>query len=343
MTEQAIDPSEARFFCGSSNPQLAAEIADYLNLPLERTEVNRFSNDCLYIQLGASVRSRTVFIVQSLSPPVNDHLMELFMMLDIAKSASAGEIHAIIPYFSFARSDKKDAPRISITGRLVADLLQTAGATHLMTMMLHSPQVHGFFSIPADPLSSRPVFERYYRQRDLSDTIVVAADMGHAKPAARFAKDLELPMAAGNKERLSDTKVSYSGIVGDRIVGYRRALIYDDEIATGGTILGLTKLLIERGIQEIWVACTHGVFVKGALEKLSAIPEVTEIVTTDTVRIPPEKRTPKLHTVSVAHIFGEALRRNYLRQSIGQLFVYGEEASWESKYPFLSGSSNNEE
>ena len=325
MKEQAIDPSEARFFCGSSNPQLAADVAHYLGLPLEETNVDRFSNDCLYIQLGASVRSRIVFIVQSLSPPVNDHLMELLMMLDIARSASASEIHAIIPYFSFARSDKKDAPRISITGRLVADLLQTSGATHLMTMMLHSPQVHGFFSIPADPLSSRPVFERYFAQRDLSSTVVVAADMGHAKPAARFAKNLGLPVAAGNKERLSDTKVHYSGIVGHQVAGYRRALVYDDEIATGGTTLELTKLLEEHDIEEIWVACTHGVFVKNALERLSEFPHVTEIVTTDTVPIPSAKRSPKLKIVSVADIFGEAIRRNYLRQSIGKLFVYGEE------------------
>jgi ribose-phosphate pyrophosphokinase len=331
MKEQAINPSEARFFCGSSNPKLAADIAEYLGLPLERTNVSRFSNDCLYIQLGASVRSRIVFIVQSLSPPVNDHLMELLMMLDIARSASASEIHAIIPYFSFARSDKKDAPRISITGRLVADLLQMAGATHLMTMMLHSPQVHGFFSIPADPLSSRPVFERYFAKRDLSSTVVVAADMGHAKPAARFARNLELPVAAGNKERISDTKVRYSGIVGHQIAGYRRALIYDDEIATGGTTVELARLLEDHGIEEVWVACTHGVFVNNALDNLSAVSHVTEIVTTDTVPIPQKKRSPKLQVVSVADIFGEAIRRNYMRQSIGKLFVYGEEAPEGSK------------
>ncbi|MCK4473604.1 MAG: ribose-phosphate diphosphokinase, partial [Anaerolineae bacterium] len=201
MTTETIDPGEIRFFSGSSHPRLAADIASYLDVPLDKTMITRFSNDNLYIQLGASVRSRTVFVVQSLSPPVNDHLMELLMMLDIARAASAKEVHAIIPYFSFARSDKKDAPRISITARLVADLLQTAGATHVMTMMLHSPQVHGFFGVPADPLSSRPVLGRYFQQHDLSSTIVVAADMGHAKSAARFARELGLPIAAGDKER----------------------------------------------------------------------------------------------------------------------------------------------
>jgi len=321
----AIDPSEVRLFTGSSNVQLAADIADYLEVPLDKTEITRFSNDNLYIQLGASVRSRAIFIIQSLSPPVNDHLMELLMMLDIARAASAKEVHAIIPYFSFARSDKKDAPRISITARLVADLLQTAGATHVMTMMLHSSQVHGFFGVPTDPLSSRPVFKRYFGQRDLSGTIVVTPDMGQAKSAARFAADLGLPVAAGNKERVSDTQVKISGIIGQQILGYRRALIYDDEIATGGSILEMSRLLVEHGVQELWIACTHGVFVRGGLERLAAVPQVTEIVTTDTVHAPPERRHPKLRILAVASVFGEAIRRNFLRQSIGDLFVFGEE------------------
>ncbi len=325
MTTEAIDPSEVRFFSGSSHPQLASDIASYLSVPLDKTKITRFSNDNLYIQLGASVRSRTVFIVQSLSPPVNDHLVELLMMLDIARAASAKEIHAIIPYFSFARSDKKDAPRISITARLVADLLQTAGATHVMTMVLHSPQVHGFFSVPADPLSSRPVFIQYFQQRDLSSTIVVAPDMGHAKSAARFAKDLGLPVAAGDKERVSDTEVRLSGIIGQQVHGCKRALVFDNEVATGGSVLEMSKLLIEYGIQEIWIVCTHGVFVRGGLEKLTAVPQITEIVTTDTVHILSAESYPKLHVLSVAPVFGEAIRRNYLRESIGDLFVFGEE------------------
>ena len=321
-----IDPNDVRFFSGSSHPQLAQDIATYLGVPLDETHISRFSNDNLYIQLGASVRSRQVYILQSLSPPVNDHLMELLMMLDIARAASAREVHAIIPYFSFARSDKKDAPRISITARLVADLLQTAGATHVMTMMLHSPQVHGFFSIPADPLSSRPVFVRHFRERDLSSTIVVAPDIGHAKSAARFASDLHLPVTAAMKERVSDSQVRIVGIVGQMVRGYRRALIYDDEIATGGSILELSRRLIDEGVEQIWVACTHGVFVRGGLEKLVAVPYIAEIVTTDTVSIPAEKRDPKLHVLPVGQLFGEAIRRNYLRESIGHLFVYAEEA-----------------
>jgi ribose-phosphate pyrophosphokinase len=325
-SKTTLDPDEIRIFSGSSHPQLAADIAAYLNLPLEKTRISRFSNDNLYIQLGASVRSRIVFIVQTLAPPVNDNLVELLMMLDIARSASAMEVHAIIPYFSFARSDKKDAPRISITARLIADLLRTAGATHVMTMVLHSPQTHGFFSVPTDPLTSRPVFRHYFQSHDLTATVVVAPDMGSAKPAALFAKGLDLPVAAGNKERLSDAKVTISGLVGRPVQGFRKAIIYDDEIATGGSVMELSRILIEQGIQEIWVACTHGVFVHGGLEKLAAVPQITEIVTTDTVYIPPEKRHPKLHLLSVAHVFGDAIRRNYLRESIGDLFIYGDES-----------------
>jgi len=276
------------------------------------------------VQLGASVRYRKVYIVQSLSQPVNDHLVELLMMLDIARSAAAAEAHAIIPYYSFARSDKKDAPRISIPARLVADLLKTAGATHVMTMMLHSPQVHGFFGVPTDPISSRRVFGEYLAARDLSDMIVVSPDMGQAKSAARFAQSLGLPVAAGNKERVSDTEVRISGLVGNQVRGHKKALIYDDEIATGGSILELSRVLVEEGVQAILVMCTHGVFTRNGLDRLAAVSEISEIVTTDTVYTPPEERHPKLTVLSVADAFAGAIEHNFLRESIGDLFVYGE-------------------
>jgi ribose-phosphate pyrophosphokinase len=324
MTKASINVDEVRFFSGTSNRPLAACIASELGVPLDDTHINRFSNDNLYIQLGASVRSRRVYIVQSLSQPVNDHLMELLMMLDIARGAAASEVHAIIPYFSFGRSDKKDAPRISITARLVADLLQTAGATHVMGMMFHSPQVHGFFGIPTDPLSSRPVFGKYLAERDLSGSIVISPDIGQAKSAARFAKTLGLPIAAGNKERVSDSEVRISGVVGDQIKGHKHALIYDDEVATGGSIMELSRVLIKKGIEEILVVCTHGVFTRGGLDRLAAVPEITEIITTDTVHIPEEKRHPKLTVLSVAPIFAAAIHRNINRQSISDLFVFGE-------------------
>ncbi len=324
MTHTPIPADEVRFFSGSSNPELAASIASNLGVPLDDTHITRFSNDNLYIQLGATVRYRRVYIVQSLSQPTNDNLMELLMMLDIARAAAASEVHAIIPYYSFGRSDKKDAARISITARLVADLIKTAGATHVMSMMFHSPQVHGFFSVPTDPLSARPVFKDYLDTRDLTDHIVVAPDMGSAKSAARFAKSLSLPIAAGNKERISDTQVKISGLTGNQVSGHKHALIYDDEIATGGSIDELSRVLIAEGIEDITVVCTHGVFTRGGLERLADIPQIREIIATDTVYVPPEKRHPKLKILSVAPIFANAIYNNLHHESINDLFVFGE-------------------
>lgn len=324
MTKSNIPAEKVRFFSGSSNPALAESIAAELGVPLDSTEISRFSNDDLYIQLGATVRYRRVYIVQSLSQPVNDHLMELLMMLDIARGAAAAEVHAIIPYYSFARSDKKDAPRISITARLVADLLKTAGATHVMSMIFHSPQVHGFFSVPTDPLSSWLVLRDYLGTLGISDAILVTPDMGQAKSAARFAKVLDLPMAAGNKERVSDTEVAIRGLVGNQVHGHKRALIYDDEIATGGSIHELSRMLVEEGIEEILVICTHGVFTRGGLERLASVPQISEIITTDTVYIPPERRHPKLKILSVAPIFADAIRHNLYRESLNELFVFGQ-------------------
>jgi ribose-phosphate pyrophosphokinase len=324
MTKASIPADQVRFFSGSSNRALAANIANELGVPLDETRITRFSNDNLFIQLGATVRYRRVYIVQSLSQPVNDHLMELLMMLDIARGAAASEVHAIIPYYSFARSDKKDAPRISITARLVADLLKTSGATHVMSMIFHSPQVHGFFSLPTDPLSSWLVFKEYLKTKNLQDSIMVSPDMGQAKSAARFAQILKLPIAAGNKERISDSEVKIRGLVGNQVQGHKRALIYDDEIATGGSIHELSRMLVGEGVEEILVICTHGVFTRGGLERLADIPQITEIVTTDTVYLPPEKRHPKLKILSVASIFADAIRHNLYHQSLNELFVFGQ-------------------
>ena len=321
-----LDPDDVRFFSGRSHPALAASIAEYLSVPLERTLCRHFSNDNLYVQLGASVRGRAVYIIQSLTPPVSEHLLELFMMLDAARGAAAREIHAIIPYFSYARSDKKDAPRIPITARLIADLLQTSGATHVMTMTLHSPQVHGFFSVPCDPLTARALIVTHLRQYDFTsrDTMVVAPDFGRAGSAVRLATHLGLPVASADKTRISDTEVRISTSIDRQVQGYRRVITYDDEIATGGSTIELSQRLIASGVQEITVVCTHGLFTCNALNRLAQIPQIREIVTTDTVPVPPEQRLPKVTVLSVASLFGEAIWRNSSRQSIGDLFAFGE-------------------
>lgn len=317
-----FDPDDVRFFSGRSNRKLAKKIAAHLGVPLEDTYFDKFSNDNLFIQLGASVRGRKVYIVQSLTTPVSDNLLSLLMMIDIAKSAAAKEIHAIIPYFSYARSDKKDAPRISITARLVADLLKTAGATHVMTMTLHSAQVHGFFSVPTDPITARMLFLEYLQKRDLDSSthVVVSPDMGRAESASRFADDLGLSVATASKTRISDTEVKIGGLIKRQIRGFKHALVYDDEIATGGSVVELSKYLVENGIEKVTLICTHGLFLGNALERIAAIPQIEEIITTDTVHRARKKRPLNMTVLSVAEPFAEAIRCNYLHQSIGPLF-----------------------
>ena len=326
-----INPDDVRLFSGRSHPELAASIALHLGVPLETTHFSRFSNDNLYIQLGASVRSRAVYIVQSLIPPVSDHLLELLMMLDIARGAAAREVHAIIPYFSYARSDKKNAPRISITARLIADLLQTAGATHVMTMTLHSPQVHGFFSVPTDPLTARFLFISHLRELAAThkfnpqDTVIVAPDYGRAGSAARLADVLGLPSISAEKTRLSDTEVHVGDLIGKQVLGFRQAIVYDDEIATGGSVIRLSEQLIRSDVEEIYLVCTHGLFFNQALERIQTIPQIKQIITTDTVPISVQKRFPNLTILSVAPLIAEAIHHNYCRQSIGSLFDFADE------------------
>lgn len=320
-TSEPVNPDDFRLFSGSSNPTFAKAVAAYLGVPCSPVRSGHYSNDSLFVQLGASVRARTVLIVQSLSPPVNEHMMELLMMLDAARTAAAREVHAVIPYFAYARSDKKDAPRISIAGRLVARLLETAGATHVMTMSLHSPQVHGFFDLPTDPLTARPAFEAYFQHQDLAQAVVVSPDAGRVHTASRFAQRLGLPLAVGNKTRISDREVRVSGLIGD-VAGRQRAILYDDEIASGTSAVEVVKLLAQHHIEHVWVVCTHGVFAGDALLRLSALPQVQEILTTDTVPIPGARRVDKLRILSVAPLFGEAIRRNYRRESIGDLFTF---------------------
>jgi len=314
------DISEIRIFSGSAHRQLASEICQNLGVPLQPVKFSKFSNDNLYVHLGCSVREKQVFLIQPFSPPVSDHILELFMMLDIARSASAKSIHAVIPYYSYGRSDKKDAPRISITARLIADLLATAGATHVITMNLHSPQVHGFFSVPTDELTARSILASHFRGRDLSDTAVVAPDIGYAKRAAEFARMLGVgAVAAGNKQRFGDQRVEIE-IIGD-LRGCCRAIIIDDEIATGRSMIETISALQKSGIREFSLACTHGVFTADAPKRLAAISEIKEIVTTNTVPIPPAKRLPNMTVLSVAGLFAEAIRRNFSGQSLGDLFV----------------------
>jgi ribose-phosphate pyrophosphokinase len=308
-------------FSGSAHHELAEEICALRGVHLSPSVTIHFYNDNLYVQLQETVRERDVFIVQPFyPPPVSDRVLELFMMLDAARSASARRVTAVIPYYSYARSDKKDEPRISITGRLVADLLATAGAEHVLTMTLHAHQVHGFFSVPTDHLSSMPVFASYFRDRDLTDTMVVAPDIGHAKRGANLARQLGLPLAAISKKRISDAQVVVDGLVGS--VQARRVILADDEIAAGTSMIEAIRLLKEHGVREVILVCTHGIFCGPAIQNLTVVPEIKSIVTTNTVPIPPEKRIKGMEVLSVAPLFSEAIRRIHEGETMQPLFDY---------------------
>ncbi len=308
-------------FSGQAHPALAQAIATYLGLELSPTTITKFSNDDYYVQLGRSVRGKQVFIVQPLSPPCSDNLMELLLMLDIARSGAAKDVCAVIPYFSYARSDKKDAPRISIAARLVADMLVTAGATQVITMTLHSPQVHGFFTVPTDHLTAHSVFLEHLRKKDLSNSVLVAPDVGHAKRTGKLAKALNVPMAAGEKDRLSDNNVTITGIMGD--VRNRDVIVVDDEIATAGTIAEVVaKMQREYNIRRVTVVGTHGLFTGPAVDRLNAIDAIDEILITDTVPLPEDRRPERLKVLSVARIFGEVIRCNVQGESVGTLFEF---------------------
>jgi ribose-phosphate pyrophosphokinase len=305
-------------FCGSAHPKLASEICQHLRVPLLPSRLTRFATDCLEVQLQANCRERDVFIIQPLSSPVQEHLVELLLMLDAARGASASRITVVMPFYAYARSDKKDAPRISIGGRLVADLMVTAGANRVLTMAMHSPQVHGFFSIPVDHLHALNELADHFRTYDLANTVAVSPDLGNAKETAHFARLLGVGVAVAAKQRFSDDRVQISSIIGD--VAGKDVIVLDDEIAKGSTMFELLHHLRARKVKSIRIACTHGLFASGAAARLNEQPDVAEIVCTNTVPIAAENLAPKLTVLSIAKPLAEAMRRIHDGESVSALF-----------------------
>ena len=305
-------------FTGRAHPDLARAICRRLKIRLSPSTTTRFSNDCLGVQLESNCRDADVFIIQPLVPPVQEHLMELLLMLDAARGASAARLTAVIPHFAYARSDKKDAPRISIAARLVADLLSTAGANRVLTMTLHSPQVHGFFSVPVDHMNALKVLAAHFRTSDADKTVVVSPDLGNAKEASHLARMLGLPVAAGSKKRLGDDRVVIDAIVGD--VEGKDVIVLDDEIANGGTMVEILEKLRRYRVGRVAVACTHGLFTGEAIPRLAARADIAEIVTTDTVPIAAGKRLPNMKVLSVAPLLADAIRRIHAGESVSELF-----------------------
>jgi ribose-phosphate pyrophosphokinase len=308
-----------KIFACNSNGALAREICSRLGVPLSQLEIAHFSNDNLHVQVLENVRERDVFVVQSFIEPVSDHIMELLITLDALRSASAQRITAVIPYYSYARSDKKDKPRISITGRLMADMLVTAGAHRVLTMDLHADQVHGFFSVPVDHLTAIPVIAEHFRQHyDLSNMVAVATDAGGAKRVGRFSERLGIPMAIIDKRRISDTTVKQGQVVGE--VSGRDAVIFEDEISTGGTLVSTIELLRAAGAKSVHAGAVHGVLCGPAIERLAAAP-IDSVIVTNTVNVPPGKKLDKLTVLTVAPLFAAAIERIHSGASVGALFA----------------------
>ncbi len=311
-------PSNLKVFAGASHPDLAVEICHHLEIPLGRAHTTRFSNENLKIKIEENVREQDVFVVQSACPPLSEHIIELLIMLDALRHASAQRVTAVIPYFPYARSDKKDEPRISITARLMADMLATAGANRVLTVDLHSPQIQGFFSIQADQLTGVPALCDRLRESDLSNTVVVAADVGEAKDAGRFAKRLDLPLAFIDKRRSGDDENAKAAhVIGD-IIG-KDCLLVDDEIATGGTIFSATEFLLERGARTVSAAIVHPVLSGKAHEKLAA-SRLTRLLVTNTIPIPPAKMSPKIEVLSLAPQLATAITHIHDGRSVSELF-----------------------
>jgi ribose-phosphate pyrophosphokinase len=305
-------------FAGNAHPELARKICESLEMPLGEAEVFEFSNENIFVRVLENVRQKDVFIVQPFSSPVNRSVMELLIMVDAFKRASAGRITAVVPYYGYGRSDKKDQPRVPITARLIANLIETAGADRLLTVDLHAGQIQGFFNIPVDELTALYLLSRYFKERNLSDTTVLATDVGDAKRARNIARQLGAPLAVVDKERMgNEERVSALALIGE--VDGQHVIIPDDEIDTGGTILAAARIAVERGAKSVTAACVHPLLSGRAVERICN-SEVQELVVTDTIPLPPQKQHEKITTLSVAPLIGEAITRIHTGQSVGELF-----------------------
>ena len=309
---------ELKVFTGNGHPELAQSVCEYLDIPLGQAEVFKFANDNTFVQIRENIRQRDVFIIQPTCYPVNDNLMELLIMIDAFKRASAGRITAVVPYYGYGRTDKKDQPRVPITARLVADLLTAAGADRLLTVDLHAGQIQGFFNIPVDELTTLPLMGQHFADKELQDLVVVAVDIGISKKARDVAERLGAPLAIIEKRRTgNDDKNETMNVIGD--VEGKIALTFDDEIDTGGTIVNAAKALSEQGVKEVYACVTHPVLSRNAAEMM-ANSEFKEVVVTDTIPISAEKRNGKFTVLSVAPLLGEAIYRIHKGQSVGDLF-----------------------
>lgn len=305
-----------KIFGGRATRELTESICTYLSLEPGKADIFKFPNDNTFVQIKENVRNTDVFVVQTSVPPVDEALMELLIMIDTLRRASVKSITAVLPYYPYVRTDKKDQPRVPITARLVADLLVTAGVNRVVTVDLTADQIQGFFTIPADNLTAQPVLARYFGEKRLANPVIVAPDSGAVKRAQKFSERLEAPVAFIDKRRIGG-EVKATAVVGH--VRGRQAILFDEEIDRGSTFIQSVRMLEERGAAEIYGACTHAVLSGSASEHLSKTA-LKELVVTDTVPVPEEKRWDGLVIVSIAPLLGECIKRIDRGQSVSELF-----------------------
>ncbi len=309
---------DLKVFTGNVHPALAQAITEYLGIPLGKCDVFEFSNENIFVHILENVRQRDTFVVQPISSPVNKSLVELLIMIDALKRASAGRITAVIPYYGYGRTDKKDQPRVPITARLVADLLTVAGANRVLTVDLHAAQIQGFFNIPVDELTALYLFIHYFEQIIFDDLVVVATDIGISKRARDMATKLNVPLAIMEKRRVGNTgQAETLNVIGE--VEGKVALTLDDEIDTAGSLVNVVSALNKQGAKEVYACCTHPVFSGPAIQRIASCP-VKEVVVTDTIPVADNKKLDKITVLPIAPLLGEAIHRIHTGQSIGAMF-----------------------
>lgn len=305
-------------FSGNSNIELTQEICQYVGIPMGRADVFKFSNDNTFVRINESVRENDVFVVQSFSDPVNDSIMEMLIMLDTIKRASAGRVTAVIPYFGYGRTDKKDQPRVPITARLVAKLVGVSGADRALLLDLHAGQIQGFFDVPVDEMSAMSLTAGYFAQKRLPNPVVVSPDLGNTKRARNFAEILDAPLAIIEKRRMGNAdRTEVLNLIGS--VEGHQAVLVDDEIDTGGSITQAAQVCLDSGATEVYASAIHPVLSGPAIERLEASP-IKELVVTNSIHVPEHKRSPKVTVLSVAALLGETIQRIHTGASVSATY-----------------------
>lgn len=310
---------DIRLFAGSGSQDLAKEISEYLSVPISGHDLVEFQNENLFVRLHGSIRGQDVYLIQSMGPPVHRNLMELLITIDTLKRDSAGRITAVFPYMAYARSDKKDQPRVPITARLVADMIEVAGADRYMTIDLHAGQIQGFFSIPGDVLTAFHILSDYFLNKKLDNVVVATADLGFAKKGRNFAAKLGVPLAFIEKRRKADDgKASATTVIGD--VKDKDVIMVDDEVLTGGSMLEAASIVRAHGARDVYFSFTHALLASPALDEMASHSGIREIVTTNTLPIPQEKILPNMTILSIAPLLGEVILRAHEGRSVGEMF-----------------------